>query len=234
MPREAKRSKKVDTAIIVAVIGLVGTIIAALLSSPVLIKLMERTPETLQDEEPIFSQDFEGGSSSGFGFEVGEWDVIQDGTNHVLQGIATESSVPGAKAFFGPADFADGAIEFRFKFIQVGDLYFDFRYQEETGVYVFYFHPNAQSVVLAINVLQGNDWQFTELGAESIQPFTYQENIWYAVRLEVRESQFAAFLDGNRIMSASDTRLKNGRLRLVLAPDVVVYVDDVKVWSFDH
>ena len=43
MPREAKRSKKVDTAIIVAVIGLVGTIIAALLSSPVLTKLVERT-----------------------------------------------------------------------------------------------------------------------------------------------------------------------------------------------
>jgi hypothetical protein len=233
MPREAKRSKKVDTAIIVAVIGLIGTIMAALLNSPVLTKLVERTPNALQDEKPIFSQDFEGGSSSGFGFEIGDWKVIQDGSNHVLQGTATESSVPAARAFFGPADFADGAIEFRFKFIRVGDLYFDFRHQE-TGVYVLYFHTGMQNVVLAINALQGNDWQFTELGAESIQPFTYQENTWYSVRLEAQGSQFTVFLDGNRIMSASDTRLKNGRLRLVLAPDVVVFVDDVKIWSFDH
>jgi hypothetical protein len=233
MPREAKRSKKVDTAIIVAVIGLIGTIIAALLNSPVLIKLLERPSDALQDEESIFSQDFEGGSSSGFGFEVGDWNVVQDGTNYVLQGIATESSLPAAKAFFGPADFADGAIEFRFKFIQAGDLYFDFHHQE-TGVYVLYFHPEAQNVVLAINAPQGDDWQFTELGAESVQPFTYQENIWYSVRLEARGSQFTAFLDGNRIMSASDSRLKNGRLRLVLAPEVVIYTDDVKIWSYDH
>jgi hypothetical protein len=233
MPREAKKSKKVDTAIMVAVIGLIGTIIAALLSSPVLTKLVERTPDALQDEELIFSQNFESESSSGFGFEIGDWNVIQDGTNYVLQGTATESSVPAARAFFGPADFADGVIEFRFKFIQAGDLYFDFRHQE-TGVYVLYFHPEVQNVVLAINAPQGSDWQFTELGAESIQPFTFQENTWYLVRLEVQGSQFTVFLDGNRIMSASDTRLKNGRLRLVLAPDEVVFVDDVKIWSFDH
>ncbi|MBV6396694.1 MAG: Hercynine oxygenase [Anaerolineales bacterium] len=44
-PRKTKPSSKPNTAVIVAIIGLIGTVCAALVSSPILANLFERTPE---------------------------------------------------------------------------------------------------------------------------------------------------------------------------------------------
>lgn len=232
MKKKSEKSKKVDNIIVVALIGLIGTIITALLTSPVLIRLMERAPEAAvspQSIAPIFSQDFEGGNTSGFGFESGDWVVSKDNSNNILKGTGTESFTPAAIAYFGPADFTNGVIEFRFKFVQAHGMILDFRLQDK-GVYILYLHPEAQNIVLGINV----DGNVTELGADAVQSFTFQEDIWYTVRLEVQGSQFTASVDGNQIMSTSDTRLDHGRLRFALEPNTIIYLDDVQVWSLDQ
>lgn len=232
MSEKTERSKKVDTAIIVAVIGLIGTLIAALLGSPVLTKWLQPapapTPTSPSGATLIFSQDFESGTTSGFAFEAGDWKVVKDRSNYVLQGTA--SNTENATAFFGPADFSDGIVEFKLKFIQLHGMYLDFRLTD-TATYSVYFTPAGQNIVIILNSLEGNDWQNTELGPASSQLFTFQNNTEYTARLEARGDRFTLSMDGNRLISGSDTRLQQGRLRFNIEAGTVIDIDDVKVWS---
>jgi len=237
-PRATK--KKIDTAVLVAIIGLVGTVIAALLSSPVLITLIEEkdatatsATEPIAGGEPIFSQDFENGNASGFAFISGTWEVAQDRAdpgNAVLQASALDVADPTTKTYFGPSEFANGIIEFRCKFLRLGDLYLDFRYQEGS-TYVLYFSSGKQYIALASNMIIGSDLQYSELSPESIQPFSIQEDTWYSVRLQAQGQQFMVSIDGNRLISASDARLDVGRLRFALGSNAALYLDDIRVWE---
>ena len=171
MPRSEK--EKVDSTIVVAIIGLIGTLVVAVLTSPIGVKLLERTSATEttspvptsippQDLKQIFKADFENGAASGFAFNSGDWKVVKDKSNYILQGTATGPIAPAAITYFGTNDFADGVIEFRVKFpLLTSNLYFEFRREEGNGSYVLYLVPGNQSIVLATNMLVHlgiNEW----------------------------------------------------------------------------
>ena len=244
MPRiEKKRTDKgqrFDTAIIVAIMGLIGTLVVGILNSPLLIKLLDRVPASPTPArmnippdagQLLFSEDFEENAASGFAFETGKWEIIKDGSNYVLQGIATESDTPAAKAYFGSNDFSNGIIEFRVKFLQPFGLYVDFHYQAETGGHVLHLSPTYQSLFLATNVFENGRWNYSVISSESSQSFTFQPNSWYKVQLESRGDEITLNLDGNRILSVSDSRFDKGRIRFALEPDTILELDDVMVWS---
>lgn len=242
-PKPSSKKSKMSPAIVVALIGLVGTIVTALFASPVLIELIKRSDATetpagepsvpAADASLVFSEDFEDGNTSGFGFVSGTWEVAVDRAdpgNAVLQTSALATDDPTTKTFFGPSNFVNGIIEFRCKFLRLGDLYFDFRY-EDSGTYVLYFSAKKQYVALAGNMIVDSDWEYSELSPESIQPFNIEEDTWYSVRLEAQDQQFIVSVDGNRLIAASDARLDAGRLRFVLGSGAVVYLDDIQVWE---
>lgn len=249
------KQKKDNNALTIAIIGLVGTLVAAALGSPVLVEYIKskqamETPAaaiptpviqvTDQDSSSpvgtnqvlIFSQDFEKGITSGFAFEEGTWEVTKDKSNRVLQGEGTDPGFPGGRAYFGSTNFVNGVIEFKLKFIQFGDLYADFRLQN-SGTYVLYFRPVNQHLVLASNMPVGADWELLELNPESVQPFSFQEKVWYTVQLQVLGNHFIVTIDGNRILSTYDDRLKQGRLRFTLEPGTKIMLDDVQVWALE-
>jgi hypothetical protein len=234
------KRKKMDTAVIVAIIGLSGTVIAALFSSPVLIALLERktptappteTSPTDGDRVLVFSQDFEDDTTSGFAFDEGDWKIIRDKSNKVLEGIA-DVSTPDIypSATFGPSDFADGVVEFKIKFNQFTNdesASLHFRYTNQATYSVLFMQDN---IGLGYRDMQigGN---FVPLSEETYRPFNLAVGTWYGIRLEARGDRFSLYVDGNRLFSASDNRLQRGRLIFAIAPGFKVTMDNVKVWS---
>jgi hypothetical protein len=227
--------KRVDTAIIVAIIGLVGTLAVGILNSPLIIKLLDRSSVTpaktnlpVNGGRIIFSEDFENNVASGFTFETGKWEIIKENSNFVLKGIATDPIAPVANAYFGPNDFSDGTIEFRVKFLQLYGMDIDFRTQDNGETYVLALSPDYQTIILATNTLENGDWLFSQ---NSKLPFTFKQNIWYYIQFEIQGDQMALNIDDNRILSISDSRFQMGRIRFARVPGAVIELDDVKVWS---
>lgn len=235
--KKKNEKKKLDTAIIVAIIGLIGTLAVGILNSPLIIKLLDRapTPSTLAltDLPPnagqlIFAEDFDDNAVSGFAFELGEWGIVKEKSNFVLKGTATGFDTPAAEAYFGPNDFTDGIIEFKCRFLKPIGLYMDFHFQGEKGGHFLNLSPAYESVFLAAITFQTGE---NPVSIISSQSFTFQQDIWYKVWLELQENQMTLNVDGNRILSASNSRFETGRMRFTLDPGTVVELDDVRVWS---
>ena len=236
--KKTNRKKRFDTAIIVAIIGLIGTLAVGILNSPLIVKLLDRSSTTPAGTSPasngeqlVFSEDFEDDAASGFAFETGKWEIVKDGSNFVLQSTATEPIAPAAKAYFGSNDFSDGSIEFRVKFLRPQGLYLDFHFQDEKGTYVLYISPEQQTIILATNILENNDWQFASISANSTRSITFQQDTWYKIQLKLQGEDITLNIDDNRVLSTSDSRFTQGRLRFTLDANAVVELDDVKVWS---
>ena len=89
MPKTKRQ--KMDQAIVIALIGLAGTIIAALLASPIIGVWLAKTPTaeaantSSRTQELVFDNDFEDGEVTGFYISSDEWQVIKDGGNPRLK-----------------------------------------------------------------------------------------------------------------------------------------------------
>jgi hypothetical protein len=294
------KEKKIDTAIVVAIIGLCGTICVGLLNSPLLVKFImdrasltqtvtpitagtpleitatpaitgtpfidtatpavlttltatvdivtptattprptrTRTPATAtlgapQVLQQVFKADFENNFASGFGFTFGDWKILKDKTNHLLQGDSVGSVPPAAVAYFGPSDFTDGAVEFRVKFpILSSNLYFEFRQDETNGSYALHVDPTNKVIALGANMLADKKRQFSEIGSGARQAFTFQKDIWYKIRVEIKGEKMVVSIDDNLILLASDSHLVHGRLRFTLDPNSIVDFDETNVWIY--
>jgi hypothetical protein len=110
-------------------------------------------------------------------------------------------------------------------------LYLDFHFQDDKGTYVLNLSPEYQTIILATNALENNGWQFTAISSNSTRSFTFQQDTWYKIQLEVQGEDITLNIDGNRVLSASGSRFTQGRLRFTLDANAVVELDDVKVWS---
>jgi hypothetical protein len=243
--------------LIIAIIGLVGTLIAAALGSPLLVELIKNkqateTPPGIVTEAPadntespdintpppsfteqtlIFSENFDNEKTSGFAYDGGQWQVGKDKSNKVLEGDSTSVSLGAvARAIFGPSDFSNGIIEFRIRINQFGN--------EETANLSFrYTNQSEYSLAVMQNLAilgyrdSQNDWHLEPFSDETLRPFTFEEGVWYLVRIEARESQFSVFIDNNRLFNASDERLQKGGLEFALNPGYLVMFDDVQVWE---
>lgn len=235
--KKKNEKKKLDTAIIVAIIGLIGTLTVGILNSPLIIKLLDSAPTSStpaemdtppNDGQLIFSEDFDDNAVSGFAFELGEWEIVKEKSNFVLKGSATGFDTLAAEAHFGPNDFTDGIIEFKFKFLKPIGLYMDFHFQAEKGGHFLNLSPTYESIFLAAIIFQNDG---NPVSVISSQSFTFQQDTWYKVWLEIQESQMTLNVDGNRIISASDSRFETGGMRFTLDPGTIVELDDIRVWS---
>ena len=243
MPAKPKKST-LNPAVVIALIGLTGTLITAMFTSPVLIELIKRSGATATSVAPtsvppssatlVFTQNFEDGTTSGLALKQGTWKVVRDRSNRVLEFAASGSDWPGGTLFFGPSDLSDFVIEFQVKFTKLSGLYLNFHEQENGDSYVVSFDPDESVIVWATNMFDGTNWQFSPVGRASTQPFTFQPDVWYSVRVEMRGEQVVVDINGNRTVSGSDSLFSNGSLRFELRPNAVILLDDIKVWSLDQ
>ena len=240
MPKE---DVKRDNAMTIAIIGLIGTLIAALLGSPLLMELVnnEQVTETppaaitvtpgFTDQSLIFREDFDSDNVSGFSYDIGQWIISKDRSNQVLEGDAAASSPDTiAMVTFGPSDFSNGIIEFRIRINQFASetaASLRFRYTSQS-TYSLSFSQNQ--IALGYRDMQ-NDWILEPFNNEASRTFLFEQGIWYLVRLEARGSQFTVFIDNNRLFNTSDNRLQKGGLNFSLNPGYQAMFDDVKVWE---
>jgi len=224
--------EKKDNATTIAIIGLVGTLIAALLGSPVLVELIKdkqatETPTTdtetknFTEQTLIFREDFDNDTVSGFSYE-GYWQVGKEKNNLIL-----ETSQAG-KATFGTSDFTNGIIEFRLKIRDNsgnGATAINFR---ESG-------DSAYALALAENQLKlgqrHNKGPVQSFSGENTRSLVFEKGAWYLIRVEVRGPEIVVFVDNNRIMSAIDNQLSTGGLSFSVDEGMQVAFDDVNVWE---
>lgn len=229
-----EKGKKPDTTIIVAILGLIGTVIAALLGSPLLSKLLEPstpTPSAVvtaigNTEVPVFSQDFENGAS-GFSFDQGSWIVGKDKSNKVL---SIDASSAPAIASFGPNDFTNGVIEFKINFQQFSSdsaMLFNFRRTSE-ATYAVSFTQNQ--VAMGYRDIKNNG-AFEPFSADSARAFTFQNGTWYTIHAEARGSELILTIDNNRQFSATDDRIAKGGFNFEIGQGNQVMFDDLNIWA---
>jgi hypothetical protein len=240
-----KESKKTDTTVMVAVLGLAGTIIAALLSSPVLVKVLDQvrgtptlaagtvaasSPTIPAEAVQVFAGDFEDGTADGFGFSSVQWSVTKEKSNQVLDLEALSPATDAQPiASFGPADLTDGIIELRVKFVQTGTLDLNFRDDGSSG---YALSLSADQILLGY---EGEDTggSLVPLAANTKLPFAFQTDRWYTLHIEARRDKLSISIDGNRLLTATDARLSHGGLNLQMDQGTHVLLDDVKVWSLE-
>jgi len=253
MSTEKKSKGKINPTVLIAVIGLVGTLITAILSSPVLITLIQKEEATAipptvmtadipagasaeptesptpQTQTLIFENTFENGNTSGFAFQRGEWQLGKDKNRAILKGIGPERNDQISAADFGNADFSDGIIEFQLKFKAFGGFILNYR-ASSTQLYTLYLNPLKNEIIVGYNSEAAN-WELEPFAGNSARAFSYELDTWYLIHLEAVGGQVALWVDDNRMLSTADSRLTTGGLNFVLQNGAEVYLDDVRVWE---
>ncbi|MBI5824748.1 MAG: hypothetical protein HZB18_12025 [Chloroflexi bacterium] len=233
MPK-TKRTK-MDKAIVIALIGLAGTVIAALIASPVIGVWLAKTPaaETAntssQTKELVFDNDFENGEVTGFYISNDNWQVIKDGGNSVLEISGTASG--NTTASFGSNVFSDGVIEFRIKFKNFDGFILTFR-SSNGQTYTLYLAPADGEVKLGYGSA-AKDWNL-EPFQNGVSLLNFSEDVWYDVKLEALNDQMTLWVGGNKTLSSQDSRLRQGGLEFAVQYDGTVFLDNVKVYEFVH
>jgi hypothetical protein len=221
--------KKIETPLIVAIIGL----IAALLSSPWIFKLVERltappTPTNAPNQVVVFTEDFEDDSIDGLAIQTGQWIVGRDKSNKVLE-VQADSSGP-AWASLTPADLSDGMIDFRIQFLTGGGFSLKLR-DLDGSAYVLRFEPDSLSLAY---IGPDSGGSLLSLPGNSASRYNFILKQWYAIHLEARGEQLTVTVDGDRLrLSAADPRQAHGGLVFSLDPMGHVLLDDIRVSAYE-
>lgn len=254
MPKNG--NKKKDNSMTIAIIGLVGTIIAALLGSPLLITLIEggrdATPTPLaiattpvdtatkmvvktevpvgKNQVQVFSANFEDDKISGFAMDSGQWNLGKDKSNKVLEVVASGDS--SATAIFGPNNFRNGIIEFKINFtkqVEGSGVAVGFRSSREAG-YAFYMQPDK----IKLGYWESNnDWILEPFSPDSERSYNFSPNTWYTVRIEARGTQINAYVDGNLLIGETNNQLSSGNINFSIDSGNEAFFDDVQVWALE-
>lgn len=227
------KPKKMDRAIIVALIGLAGTTLAALIASPLFERLFPGTPQVEPAGEPgavsdrVFWENFESGYASVLSFTSEEWQVMEYGGGSVLEVSGTSDG--NTSVSFGPNDFSDGVIEFKLLFINFDGFLLIFRSNGNMETYTLYLSPISGEVKLGYGSA-ANNWEL-EPFEDGLRTMDFAENVWYAIKLETSGSQFTLWMDDKKILSVQDSMLKKGGMGFAVQYDGTVLLDDIAVYQ---
>ena len=228
------KSKKMDKTIVVALIGLAGTVLASLIASPFINRLFQATPAPQGAEEPeaalnrVFWEDFEKGYQSGLSISTEEWQVMKYGDGSVLEVSGTDSG--NTSISFGPNDFSDGTIAFRLLFVNFNGFVLNFRGGAET--YTLYLAPTGGEITLGYGSA-ANDWELEPFdgGARAMD---FSENAWYDIKLEADDSRFTLWVEDQKLLAVEDSRLKQGETEFAIQYDGTALLDDIAVYQANH
>ncbi|MEP7288323.1 MAG: hypothetical protein ABI947_21440 [Chloroflexota bacterium] len=187
----------------------------------------------------LFSENFEDGSAHGFSFYAGNWTVIADGTgNKVLEVKTSDGSM---NASFGPPNFLNGTIEFRFRVIsadyQIQYHIVDLGLRNQTVIngdwteYVVAYDPASLPSLYLNYQEKGGSWQPLEgnSGGGTIQD---PNGGWVALRVEAQEKNIRVFVNGQLYTTAHDSRIEQGGgLYLGGLGNLTVQFADFKIWD---
>ena len=159
----------------------------------------------------LFFDDFEGGDAEGWNLE-GDWSVIQENGNDVLQGVGPCS------ADAGPQEWTDYTLKARIKFSQSANV--NFRRTTELGMYFLNLVPEGSTL----------NKKLLEESVRAKSAVILQENQWIDLKVEVKGDKIRLYIDVDLILTYTDSEpLLNGTIGFESPENSVVYVDDVTV-----
>jgi len=160
----------------------------------------------------LFFDDFEDGdAAAGWNLE-GDWSVIQEDGNYILQGVGPCSADVGSQ------EWTDYTLEARIKFSQSAKV--NFRLTAELGMYFLNFIPEGP----ILNKKLLDEALLAKSGVN------LQENQWIDLKVEVKRDRIVIYIDANPILHYTDSEpLLSGTIGFESPENSVVYVDDVSV-----
>ncbi len=183
-------------------------------------------------EQPPLSYNFENSVLSGIGIFGGQWQIVDDGSgNHVFQiDNSNKQEWPG---FSIGSTFSDGIIEYHVKYIDYlypspvsGRVNLFFRGKGTSNGYIFTFNPYVQRTEL-VYVVPNGGWSPPING--SMSTIFFQKNVWYIIRLEIKESSINIYLNGALLSTIIDDRFTIGEVSLSVGPNTTVQFDDISI-----
>lgn len=241
-PPEPKPEHKLwaNVTILAAVIGCIGVLSAALITIvPDILNQSKnisapggtQQPTEVISGTPVFSADFENGSTDNFTVDLGNWSVVDDGTgNKVLESATQTDKVSTIE--FAPSDLNNFVVEYRVKLKNYsaqeknsGGHSLQFRKTPET-YYTLLFDQTTPDI--SFDYVSNSGWNWTPVIGK---PFSLESDIWYDVKVESKGDELKAYVNGVLYLTISDSRLKNGNFALSVGTTTVYQFDNIKIWS---
>ena len=160
----------------------------------------------------LFIDDFEDGDTIGWNLE-GDWSVIQEDGNYILQGIGPCSADTGSQ------EWTDYRLEARIKFSQSANV--NFRFTPAQGTRYFLNIVPEEPILYK----EPPDRRLLAQSAVSIQ-----QNQWIDLKIEVRGNNLKIYIDRILLLTYTDSEpLPGGTIGFELPENSVLHVDDVVV-----
>jgi serine/threonine protein kinase len=185
-----------------------------------------------------FNQNFEDAGMTGFRMMSGAWSVVpENNTNKVLQ-VREVSTQNWPSIQFGPENFHNGIIQYRFNIIQMdstnpsaGMEYIIFRVKGDWPGDSYTFQIQSLINFAELNYIPQNSDSWPSLGNKSIN---ISPNRWYTIEIEVNGWRITVSLDGEWFMETEDSlqRSNSGCLGFQGSPTTTIWFDNVQVWEY--
>jgi len=178
----------------------------------------------------VFEENFDDGFASGLNTTSARWEIVDDNNRGKLFQI--DNSVGGDWVYFGltSTTIADGTIEFKVNFVDYsnssGRVACNFRHTPDERYVLSLVADNNN---IAINY-QGTDDIWRSLD-NAVMDYAFEKEAWYDIRIDFKGNEIITYIDGKKVLTATDDRLKTGEITFSIAPTTVAQFDDLRVWA---
>ena len=216
-----KPDEEVDTVKIFAIISAENDTVCV-------IRPVERSMDTLGT---LFHDDFSSRNMSKWDTVYGRWDASDrvakdtEGGSHLA--LKIDSSHVWCDYQFQVNTKLKGSSESKVDWLR---SFIYFRVQDTSHYYCFGF--SGWSAADEINLFKRETTNWSLLAKYPLYPFKIKKDVWYNLRVDVKDDSIKCFLDGNQVFCVRDsgTRLTNGGVGIgVLHESMRNYYDDVIV-----
>jgi hypothetical protein len=178
-----------------------------------------KTASATPPSTPSLWDDFEDGDADGWTTDLGSWSIITEGSNHVYK-----SSTPTTtgRVFAGASGWADYSTIAKIKvdtWNSIGRAGVITRYTDGDNYYGMYYRGDGNLYI----VKRVNGTQSTLISTPVTAPST---GVYHTYELQVSGTTLNAYLDGDLIITTTDSSLSSGYAALY-AYNETAYFDDV-------
>ncbi|TDC44105.1 family 16 glycoside hydrolase [Micromonospora sp. KC213] len=156
---------------------------------------------------PLFSADFENGSTSGWSKSGGSWSVVSDGSQ-VLQQSDTASS--RARLLNGNSGWSDYAVQARVKPLS---------FNGSNRVVALAARASGSTTMYRLALINANRVELQAMNGSSITvigsaSLSVSTGTWYTLRIEASGSTLRGFVNGTEVASGTNAMTSSGRIAL--------------------
>ena len=172
-----------------------------------------------------FASDEPGKIARGFTNEVGRWEVVKDGDNHVLAQKAKNDDAMFNVALVEGTSYKDLDLSVRMRAVagevdQGGGLVW--RAKDKDNYYIARYNPLEDN----FRVYKVEDGKRTQFQSVKIPG----DNLWHVLRVTMAGTKITCYLDGKKHLEAEDATFPEaGRVGLWSKADAQSYFDDLTV-----